>query len=567
MNMNDQFFNFLGLREDPFHVSPDPRFYYSTPAHEAALVELLFGIETRQGFLVLTGEAGTGKTSLLNQILNWLHRRGRSTAYIFHTHLEPIGLLRFILSDFGLPCQSKSKSELVKTLHGWLVQRNAADDLPVLILDEAQAIPTHTLDELRLLLNLETPRGKLLQIILSGQPELDEKLRLPQLRQLRQRIMFHSRLSLLTPQETAAYISNRLAVAGCPDSSLFPDQVIQDIYRSSRGIPRVVNLLCEHALISACSERQRAVSPDMIRRIALDFDLLAKPLAVDDSEPQTDYAGFAKFPVMEERVPRSTSSKRLTACGWEQIDFELFKEPYTGIHEQGKLARPEEPVPAPSASVAEAAEPVAHSVDAAVHASTASQVVERRGHWRRRGRVSKLAAFARSAAAPTRHAWQEVSGSLISYADDLRRAVASASTKRRQPSPEAQVAVKERRLAAVHSPTPAEPTKRWRRPRSAATVFARNHVASVEAGWHAVFDPASDYVRSVGRSFVRDCSNLFRGLTPATPAMEVGSSPGDANRKRAARSVLAPLVSWLRQPITPSNIFSNRSSSGSNHRK
>jgi general secretion pathway protein A len=135
MNMNDQFFNFLGLREDPFHVSPDPRFYYSTPAHEAALVELLFGIETRQGFLVLTGEAGTGKTSLLNQILNWLHRRGRSTAYIFHTHLEPIGLLRFILSDFGLPCQSKSKSELVKTLHGWLVQRNAADDLPVLILD------------------------------------------------------------------------------------------------------------------------------------------------------------------------------------------------------------------------------------------------------------------------------------------------------------------------------------------------------------------------------------------------------------------------------------------------
>src|SRR6516162_1986559 len=227
--MYEQFFNFLGLREDPFHVSPNPRFYYSTPAHEAALAELLFGIETRQGLLVLTGEAGTGKTNLLNQILEWLHRLGRSSAYIFHTHLEPIGLLRFILSDFGVPCLSKSKSNLIIALHTWLLQRHAAGDLPVLILDEAQALPSHTLDELRLLLNLETPRGKLLQIILSGQPELDEKLRSPALGQLRQRIMFHARLSLITPHETASYIPNQLVVAGCSDSSLFPDQVIQDI--------------------------------------------------------------------------------------------------------------------------------------------------------------------------------------------------------------------------------------------------------------------------------------------------------------------------------------------------
>ena len=220
--MCQQLLSYMGLREDPFHVSPDPRFYCSTPAHESALAELLFGIVTRQGFLVLTGEAGTGKTFLLNQILDWLRQRSLSSAYIFHTHLEPIGLFRFILSDFGVPCQSKSKSDLVHALHTWLLQRHAAGDLPVLILDEAQALPSQTLDELRLLLNLETSRGKLLQIILSGQPELDEMLRQPALRQLRQRIMFHSRLPVLTQDETAAYISSRLATAGCTDSTLFP---------------------------------------------------------------------------------------------------------------------------------------------------------------------------------------------------------------------------------------------------------------------------------------------------------------------------------------------------------
>jgi len=297
--MYEQCLNFLGLREDPFHVSPDPRFYFSTPAHESALAELLFGIETRQGFMVLTGEAGTGKTCLLNQVLDWLHQCGRSSAFIFHTHIEPIGLLRFILRDFGVPCQSKSKSELIAALHTWLLERHTAGDLPVLILDEAQALPLQTLDELRLLLNLETPRGKLLQIILSGQPELDEKLRLPALRQLRQRIMFHSHLRLLTEQETAAYISRRLVAAGSRDCSLFPDEVVQDIYTSSVGVPRVVNMLCEHALISAYAEQQRVVSPEMIHRIAMDFDLRANPLSVSDAEPPSPYLRFDRFKVIE----------------------------------------------------------------------------------------------------------------------------------------------------------------------------------------------------------------------------------------------------------------------------
>ena len=152
--MNEQYLNFVGLREDPFHVSPNTRFYYPTPAHDAALAELMFGIETRRGLLVLTGEAGTGKTSILNQIIDWLRQRGRSTAFIFHTRVEPIGLLRLILTDFGVPCASRCKSDLIRTLHHWLLQRQVANDLPVLILDEAQALPLQTLDEIRLILNL-----------------------------------------------------------------------------------------------------------------------------------------------------------------------------------------------------------------------------------------------------------------------------------------------------------------------------------------------------------------------------------------------------------------------------
>jgi general secretion pathway protein A len=296
--MYEHLFKFFGLRENPFHVSPDPRFYFPTRAQESALVELLFGTETRQGLMVVIGEAGTGKTTLLNQFLDWLQRRGRSSAYVFHALLEPVELLQFILRDFGVSCSSNHKGDLVETLYTWLRARNAAGDLPVLILDEAQALPQQALDELRLLLNLETSRGKLLQIILSGQPELDEKLRLPELRQLRQRIMFHSRIFRLTQEETAAYIARRLATAGCADSSLFRPDAVQAIYASSHGIPRVVNLLSEHALISAYAAQQHVISPEMIQRIAVDFDLLAQPLTVKDPQKEQYFERLGPFPVV-----------------------------------------------------------------------------------------------------------------------------------------------------------------------------------------------------------------------------------------------------------------------------
>jgi len=179
----DQFFSFFGLRENPFHVSPDPRFYYSSPGHDKAFSELLYSIQTRQGMTVLTGEAGTGKTTLVNRLLDWLRERNLSSAYVFHSLLRPSDLFEFIARDFGIPCAYSDKGALIDTLHKWLLRRQAAGDTPVIIIDEAQALSTNTLDELRLLLNLETAGGKLLHIVLVGQPELDRKLQRHQLRQ------------------------------------------------------------------------------------------------------------------------------------------------------------------------------------------------------------------------------------------------------------------------------------------------------------------------------------------------------------------------------------------------
>jgi general secretion pathway protein A len=559
--MTQQFFNFLGLREDPFHVSPDPRFYFSTSAHESALVELLFGIETRQGFLVLTGEAGTGKTSLLNQIIDWLHRRGRTSAYIFHSHLEPIGLLRFILSDFGVPCESRSKSVLVRALHMWLQKRYAAGDLPVLIIDEAQALPVHTLDELRLLLNLENPRGKMLQIILSGQPELDEKLRLPALRQLRQRVMLHAHLPLLSQKETAAYISSRLAVAGDSDSPLFPDEVVQDIYKNSHGIPRVVNLLCEHALMSAYSERTPIVSQEMVRRVAMDFDLLAKPLCVNDTELRPQHPRFPRItvPVTEESRKPSLANQRVTTRGWEQIDFDIYKDPPEAPQQE---AAPEEVRPVINEYALPAVPPAP---------------VEPLKSWRKRQSHGSVVVLARNSVALMKRAWRSFASVTADCASVVRDSLISASEKLRRAAVDAQVTVK-RALAkpfavkndpepTTVSATPPKPSTNWKQQQSQIAALARNSGSSIHGGWHSAVDPLARYFRSVAHSFLRDCHGLLHSFTPPAPALEVGSPANGGNGKSALAHALAPLVHWLRQPMAHSNNGNNRSSDTSTHRK
>jgi general secretion pathway protein A len=271
--MSQTIFDFFGLRENPFKINPDPRFLFITDEARATAAELAYAIRTRKGLIVLTGEVGTGKTMLIRRLLDWLAEQKMPAALIFNSHIKPDHLLDFILNDFAIPCASNRKSEKLLALHGWLLERYRAAQTPVLIVDEAQGLDPAALEEIRLLLNLETPREKLLQIILAGQPELDIKLKRHELRQLRQRITIRCRTASLTLEQTHGYIRERLRVAGANGNPIFEPDALGCIHAYSRGIPRVINVLCEHSLINACADDIRTISPDSVERAARDCQL------------------------------------------------------------------------------------------------------------------------------------------------------------------------------------------------------------------------------------------------------------------------------------------------------
>jgi general secretion pathway protein A len=271
--MYEEFFGHFGLQRNPFHVSPDPKRFFSTVAHDEALLQLVFGIESRKGLMVLTGEPGTGKSTILQYLLEWVGQYKYSTAYVFHTMIHSADLLQLILRDFGISCTSRIKGDALLALEQWLIQQHATGDLPVIIIDEAQALTTRAMDELRVLLNLEHKGIKLVQIVLAGQPQLEEKLKQRKLSQLRQRIMCHCRLRPLTLGETSGYIASRLNGAGASGPDAFPQDVVMEIYRYSKGIPRVINLICENALLAAYADRRQAIHCDDVKRVARQFDL------------------------------------------------------------------------------------------------------------------------------------------------------------------------------------------------------------------------------------------------------------------------------------------------------
>ncbi|HUO36180.1 MAG TPA: AAA family ATPase [Candidatus Acidoferrum sp.] len=265
--------NFFGLRENPFNVNPDPRYLYLTRQTQEALAGLTYGIQNRKGFILLTGEVGTGKTTLLNRLLDWLHGQKVRTAFVFNSRLDCPEFFDFIMSDFDISCESQQKSQMLMKLNQWLLERYRAGETAVLIVDEAQNLSLDVLEEIRLLTNLETATEKLLQIVLTGQPELDEKLKLPQLRQLRQRITLRCKTAPLTIEETFGYISERLHIAGANGDPIFSREAVQTVYLYSRGIPRVVNLLCEHALINAYVDHLRPVPAHLVEEVAREFQL------------------------------------------------------------------------------------------------------------------------------------------------------------------------------------------------------------------------------------------------------------------------------------------------------
>ena len=275
---------FFGLKENPFNVNPDPRYLYLTKQIEEALTGLMYGIQTRKGFITLTGEVGTGKTTLVNRLLHWLHERRARTAFLFNSRMNSTHLFDFILAEFEIACELKTKSQQLMKLNQWLLERYRTGETAVLILDEAQNLSYPVLEEIRLLTNLETSTDKLLQIVLSGQPELEEKLKQPQLRQLRQRIMLRCMTSPLTKEQTGEYIAERLRIAGASGEPIFSPRAVETVHLYSLGVPRVVNLLCEHSLVNAYVEQQRPIQAKIVEDVAREFQLdEVEPIASPES--------------------------------------------------------------------------------------------------------------------------------------------------------------------------------------------------------------------------------------------------------------------------------------------
>lgn len=264
---------FFGLRANPFNVNPDPRYLFLTRHTEEALACLTYGIQSRKGFVLLTGEVGTGKTTLINKLLEWLRLQQVATAFIFNSRMNVPQFLDYMMADFGIPSDSRSKSQILLRLYNWLLDRYRAGETAVLIVDEAQNLSEEVLEEIRLMTNLETFTEKLLQIVLVGQPELEQKLKQPQLRQLRQRLTLRAKTHPLSLEETKAYVAQRLRIAGSNGQQIFDDTALVNIHYYSNGIPRVVNLICEHCLVSAFVDQQKVVTSDVVDAVARDFDL------------------------------------------------------------------------------------------------------------------------------------------------------------------------------------------------------------------------------------------------------------------------------------------------------
>jgi general secretion pathway protein A len=269
---------FYGLREKPFALSPDPRFLYLAGSHREALAHLLYGIEQGEGFIAITGEVGTGKTTLCRTLLERLEGH-TELAFLFNPSRSALELMQSICAELGLPAEGLARRALMAQLNDYLLEQRRRGRRVLLIIDEAQTLSETTLEQVRLLSNLETSREKLIQILLLGQPELDRKLDQRSLRQLRQRISVRWKLEPLGPHETRAYVRHRLSVAAGQPKDLFSDAALREIHRRTGGIPRLVNQLCDRALLAGYAARAAQIGPALVRAAAREIPDAARSRA------------------------------------------------------------------------------------------------------------------------------------------------------------------------------------------------------------------------------------------------------------------------------------------------
>lgn len=288
---------FFGFKKDPFSLSPDPAFLYRSEQHEEALSNLIYGVQARKGFIVLTGEVGTGKTTMLECLRDFLYDQRIEFAFLFNSRISPKEFFEMVAYDFDLKCDRTSKTDVLIALNQMLLTQAERGSTAVLIVDEAQNLDWDVLEEVRMLGNLENRHGKLLQIILAGQPEFDRKLDTPNLRQLKQRIVLRYDLKPFTEEETVQYVNSRFTKAGLPNQTIIAPELISEIQRRTLGIPRIINVFCDNLLLTAFADASKVVTMDMIEDVTKDMRLEwpggrirgARPRYTEEPMPETQF--------------------------------------------------------------------------------------------------------------------------------------------------------------------------------------------------------------------------------------------------------------------------------------
>lgn len=292
------YLNFYHLKKEPFNVTPDPEFLFLSRCHKEALGSIIYAVENRKGFMAITGEVGVGKTTILRSYLERIDRQQSKTIYIFNTNVSFKVLLKTIFQELDIYTETDDVFEMVNHLQQVLIEEYKRHHNVVLIIDEAQNMPLETLENLRMLSNLETSTDKLIQIVLIGQPEFEKILNLNELRQLKQRIAVRTTISPLTQKESTAYIKHRLAKAFINDTSIFTRGALKLIARKARGIPRNLNILCDNALITGYGYQQKPVTSRIVKEVIADFE------------------GKKKFPLLRWGIASSTVLIILTGIFW-----------------------------------------------------------------------------------------------------------------------------------------------------------------------------------------------------------------------------------------------------------